>query len=323
MGLAAYGEYRPELLPLLREPLPGMDRDEDVERAAADARRRFGLSDDYARPWEDPVRRDIAGTGQDYFRDYFLDRLRPHAERSDTIALAGGCALNVLLNSAILESGLFQRVHLGPVPSDSGQSLGALLFQVRGVRYETPFLGRGFGELDELPPRVADDLLAGRVVGWFQGRSEIGPRALGHRSLLGLPNTPAQRDRMNRITGREPYRPVAPIVLLDALSDFFETDCPSPFMSFAPRVRDVTARLAPAIVHADGTARLQTIGDADNPALARLLRLIGEQTGAPIMMNTSFNVGPEPMVDTPDDALRTFRASEVDVVYINGERHER
>ena len=125
---------------------------------------------------------------------------------------------------------------------------------------------------------------------------------------------------MNAIKGREPYRPVAPIVALESLEAYFETTQPSPFMTFAPRATELTTELAPAIVHADGTSRLQTLSEADNPVLHRVLLEIGQSTGAPILMNTSFNFDGEPIVDTPDDALRSFVAGGADVLYINGER---
>ena len=125
---------------------------------------------------------------------------------------------------------------------------------------------------------------------------------------------------MNRLKGREPYRPVAPIMAAEALEQFFETRQPSPFMSFAPKARQTTRDLAPAIVHADGTSRIQTLTAEDNPILHRALVEIGQETGIPILMNTSFNVAGEAIVDTPEDALRNFKMSGVDVLYLNGER---
>jgi carbamoyltransferase len=125
---------------------------------------------------------------------------------------------------------------------------------------------------------------------------------------------------MNKLKGREPYRPIAPIITAQALEQFFETTQPSPYMSFAPKAKEITYKLAPAIIHADGTCRVQTLRPAQNPILYQALVYIGEETGAPILMNTSFNFAGEAMVDTPDDAVRSFKNSGMDVLYINGER---
>jgi carbamoyltransferase len=318
MGLAAYGQYRDDYATSLREHTPKMLWGNVLDVSAS--RQLFGLSDDYRTPWLDANRRDLAHTGQQYWQRCFREKLERHLHLSENIALVGGCALNVLLNSELIDSGLFTRIHVCPIPGDGGQSLGAILFHERTVRADWPFLGRGFGEVNGFPEHLVDDLLAAKLVAWYQGRAEAGPRALGHRSVLGLPNSAEQRDRMNRVKGREPYRPVAPLVPEESLEKFFETKQLSPFMTFGPKARQSTGELAPAIVHADGTSRVQTLRKTDNPILHRALVEIGTETGAPILMNTSFNVAGEAMVDTPDDALRSFRASGFDVLYINGER---
>lgn len=321
MGLAAFGRYREDYASLLATNTPQLLWGNVLDLPAM--RGRFGLGADYSKPWLDEARRDLACTGQQFWQTAFRDGLARHRHLSGNVVLVGGCALNVLLNSELIDSGLFERVHVGPVSGDGGQSLGAILFHERGVRARWPFLGRGFGDVDALPSGLVGDLLAGKLVAWYQGRAEVGPRALGHRSVLGLPNTVSQRDRMNRVKGREPYRPVAPMVPEESLVDFFDTRQPSPYMSFGPRAREVTCRLAPAIVHADGTARVQTLRLQDNPVLHAALTEIGQATGAPIIMNTSFNVAGEAMVDTPDDARRSFRKSGFDILYINGERETR
>lgn len=318
MGLAALGRYRPEFAALFSEHLPQLLWGNVLDVAAM--RARFGLNGDYSKPWLDERRRDLAHTGQRFWQQSFRDHLARHRHLSENVVLVGGCALNVLLNSELIDSGLFERIHIGPVSGDSGQSLGAILFHERHVRALWPFLGRGFGDVDSLPAHLVDDILAGHLVAWYQGRAEAGPRALGHRSILGLPNTVAQRDHMNRVKGREPYRPVAPIVPEEALGEFFDTRQPSPYMSFGPRAREATCRLAPAIVHADETARVQTLRQQDNPVLHAALRQIGQATGVPIVMNTSFNIAGEAMVDTPDDARQSFRKSGFDILYVNGER---
>ena len=125
---------------------------------------------------------------------------------------------------------------------------------------------------------------------------------------------------MNQVKGREPYRPVAPVVVAEELNRWFETGHPSPYMSFSPQVKPETRQLAPAIVHVDGTSRVQTVTRAQNPVIHGLLMQIREQTGAPILMNTSFNRMGEPVVDTPEDAIAAFRACSADVLYLNGQR---
>ncbi len=321
MGLSAYGKYRKSFEEHLRSHVPQMLWGSTLDVEAS--RSLFDISDDYSKPWLEEARRDLAHTGQLYWTKCFREKLEKYRHLSDSILVVGGCAFNVLLNSELIDSGLFKRIHVGPASGDSGQSLGAILFHERNVCCNGPYLGRGFGDVDQLPDSLVTDLLAGRLVAWYQGRSEIGPRALGHRSLLGLPNSIEQRDRMNRLKGREPYRPVAPIIIAESLEQFFATKQPSPFMSFAPKARESTCALAPAIVHADGTSRVQTLSAVDNPILYEALTLIGQETGIPMLMNTSFNFAGEPMVDTPDDALRSFKLSGMDVLYINGERIEK
>ncbi|MEM9679503.1 MAG: carbamoyltransferase C-terminal domain-containing protein [Bacteroidota bacterium] len=320
MGLSAYGSYSEDLVDKLKEYTPKMlwGNVLDVETALDF----FNLSNDYRMPWSDARRMDLAHSGQAFWVESFVEHLTKYTKEVDNVVMVGGCALNVLLNSKLIDSGLFENIHIGPASGDCGQSIGNILFNERKVKCHGPFLGRGFGELGQYPDSLTEDLLSGKLVAWYQGRSEIGPRALGHRSILGLPNSEKQRDRLNKLKGREPYRPIAPMVLQDRFKDFFETEQLSPFMSFAPEAKEITQKLAPAIVHADGTSRLQTLSKEVNPILHKALSDIGEVTGAPILMNTSFNMAGEAMVDTPDDALRSFRKSGLDVMYINGERFE-
>lgn len=318
MGLSAYGTYSRDLEHKLSELTPKMLWGNVLD--VSEARNFFGLSNNYSTPWLDNLRIDLAHTGQEYWEKCFLEKLGKYSSLTENIVMVGGCALNVLLNSALIDGGLFKNIHVCPAPGDGGQSIGSILFHEREVSCNGPYLGRGFGEVDDLPKHLPDDLLSGKLVAWYQGRSEIGPRALGHRSLLGLPNKIEQRDKMNLLKGREPYRPVAPVVTTESYQQFFETSHPSPYMSFAPKARLITQQLAPAIVHKDGTSRMQTLSKQDNPILHRALEIIGDETGIPILMNTSFNFDGEAMVDTPDDAIKSFKSSGMDVLYINGDR---
>jgi carbamoyltransferase len=161
---------------------------------------------------------------------------------------------------------------------------------------------------------VAEVLAANGVVAWFQGRSEYGPRALGHRSLLANPAYPDNLERLNRVKGREEFRPVAPMVLADRASQIFEGVLPSPFMLFTHRVNPAWAERIPAALHVDGTARIQTVDPADEPLVARMLERFGHRTGVPVVINTSLNTAGRPMVDDPRDALECFGSAPVDAL---------
>jgi len=272
--------------------------------------------------WQDKKRRDLAYTGQKYWVDYFFNKLKKYAKLSSNISIVGGCALNVILNSRIRESGLFNHVYVSPISGDSGQSLGAILFHNPNIKASYPFLGRGFGEINEIPEEFLDDLFDNKIVAWYQGRSEIGARALGHRSFLGLPSTLKLKVQLNEvIKGRESFRPVAPMIAFDYVENFFYTNKSSEYMTFSVKAKEITKKLAPAIVHQDGTSRIQTVSENDNPIIFKALIETMKKTGAPILMNTSFNVDGEPIVDTPEDAKKTFKKSRADSLFINGKRY--
>jgi carbamoyltransferase len=194
------------------------------------------------------------------------------------------------------------------------------------------YLGRGWTD-DELeawlltarwpyerPPSVgvavAAELAADRIVAWFQGRSEYGPRALGSRSLLAHPGRAANLDRLNAVKGREEFRPVAPMVLAEAAAEIFHGPLPSPYMLFVHQVDPAWRDRIPAVVHVDGTARAQTVDRATQPELARMLTEFAARTGLPVVVNTSLNTAGRPMVDDPRDALECFGSAPVDVLAI-------
>jgi carbamoyltransferase len=256
---------------------------------------------------------------------------------ASTITLAGGVALNCVANGRLAAEGPFEDVWVQPAAGDAGTALGAALQVSRelGCRprpMPTAALGRGWTDEEiagtlqladvafERPDDIADAaaavLAAGGVVGWFQGRSEYGPRALGHRSLLASPADPNMVHRLNEVKGREQFRPVAPMVLEERAAELFDGVVPSPFMLFVHRVRDEWRDRIPAVVHVDGTARVQTVDRVDEPLLARLLELFAARTGLPVLVNTSFNTAGRPMVDEPRDALECFGASSIDALAI-------
>ena len=260
---------------------------------------------------------------------------------SANLCLVGGVALNCVANARVAREAGFERVWVPPCASDTGVPLGAALWhhhithgkprsEVMEHAYwgleHTPAeieaalraAGLAYDRLDEatLIARVAQDLAEGRIVGWFQGRDEIGPRALGNRSILASPIGNEVRERINaRIKFREPFRPFAPAVLAEAAADWLEISGPDPFMTMAPRVRPDKAARIPAAVHVDGTARAQTVERASNPRFHALIESFGRLTGVPILINTSFNKQ-EPIVQRPEHAISCFLRTDMDVLVL-------
>ncbi len=254
------------------------------------------------------------------------------------LCMAGGVALNSVANGRILQEGGFDEVFIPPAAHDAGTSLGAAtyhhFYNLRGDRPEplgSAYLGRAFDDdaiehelarcrqaytRSEDPARAAAEYLAaGRVVGWFQGATEFGPRALGNRSILADPRRPDAKERVNRLVKeREGYRPFAPAMLAEQAPRYLQNLRHSPFMLFVDRVRDEVRHEIPAVVHVDGTARPQTVAREVNPLFYRLIECFRDLTGVPVVLNTSFNVAGEPIVNSPVDALRCFHACGLDVM---------
>jgi carbamoyltransferase len=261
-----------------------------------------------------------------------------HAQTGDQhLTMAGGVALNCVANSVIAEQGPFESVWVQPAAGDAGTALGAAL-HVAAAAGKRPLpmpgadLGRGwtdeelrawlvtarvpFTEPPDIAEAVAEELAADHVVAWFQGRSEYGPRALGHRSLLANPGRRANLERLNDVKGREQFRPVAPMVLLERASDIFRGPIPSPYMLFVHDVDPQWRDRIPAVVHVDGTARIQTVDPATEPLVARMLAAFERRTALPVVVNTSLNTAGRPMVDDPRDALECFGSTPVDALAI-------
>lgn len=276
---------------------------------------------------------DLAAAGQRAFEDALLqlaDALH-RATGLRSLCFAGGTALNCSANDRLSRESAFERIFIPPAPSDAGTSLGCAVYgltQLAGEpcdwRWRSDFLGpeplladieAAVQASDEfVVDRPADlvqamiDLLCdGQVLGLYQGRSEFGPRALGHRSILADPREGRLRDWINaRVKQREWFRPLAPVVLLESAADWFEIHSASPFMQFAAPVRTAAAPKIPAVTHVDGTARLQTVGEHDDPLLRALLLAFEARTGVPVLLNTSFNRKEEPIVETPQQAIESF-----------------
>ena len=287
--------------------------------------------------------RALAAALQRVTEDTILHVLRGLERRhpSRNLVLAGGVALNCVANARILAETGYQRVWVPPCASDTGAPLGSALWHyhqtlghARTGELEHAFYGLAYPEaeilaalqeaglagerlaLPELVERVARDLADGRVVGWFQGRFEMGPRALGNRSILADPRRAIMKDVINaRIKQREPFRPFAPAVLEERASELFEISQPDPFMTLAPRVRPEKRHLIPAAVHVDGTGRIQTVGREQNPRYHALIEAFAKLTGVPVVLNTSFN-RQEPIVASPAEAISCFLRTDMDVLVL-------
>jgi len=256
------------------------------------------------------------------------------------LSMAGGVALNCVMNARLRDAGLFSNVWVQPAAGDAGTSLGAALW-VDSQEREPPrrtyvmehaYLGPGYsdGEVREVLERAkipylfteyiceeAADLLAqNKIIGWFQGRMEFGPRALGARSILASPLDAAVQQKLNDIKDREDFRPVAPVVLEEEASEWFLQAGVSPFMLFVSDVLPEKADKIPAVRHVDGTARVQTLNRTRNAVTYDLLKAFQRRTGVPILVNTSFNTRGQPIVCTPEDALQTFWTSSLDALAI-------
>jgi carbamoyltransferase len=286
-----------------------------------------------------PEHADLAAAVQQRLEEVVLDLGRWLHRRTNArrIVLAGGVALNCVANARLAREGPFEDVWVQPAAGDAGTALGGALHAAaalgdRPAPFTTAALGRGWSDAeveavlteaelphsrpDDLPGVVADALAANAVVGWFEGRSEYGPRALGHRSLLVDPSRPENLQRMNAIKGREEFRPVAPVVLLERAAEIFDGVLPSPYMLFVHTVRPEWRDRIAAAVHVDGTARAQTVDRAEEPLLASLLDAFAARTGVPVLINTSFNTAGRPMVDAPRDALECFGSGPIDLLVL-------
>jgi carbamoyltransferase len=258
----------------------------------------------------------------------------------DDLCMAGGVALNCVMNARIRDRGPFRSVWVQPAAGDAGTALGAALWvdaKERGATdrawaMDHAFLGPAYSDaeieeflrwtkvpyrkLTNVAEEVADILVQDRVIGWFQGRMEFGPRALGARSILASPVHADMQARLNEIKDREDFRPVAPVVLEEEVANWFKGAGRSPFMLFVYDVPPDRADRIPAVRHVDGTARIQTINRDQHPLYYDLLKAFQARTGVPVLVNTSFNTRGEPIVCTPRDAVESYWTSPLDALVI-------
>jgi carbamoyltransferase len=326
-----------------------------------------------------PFHMDIAASIQAVTEEAMLRLAR--SIRTETgmkhLCLAGGVALNCVANGKIQAAGIYQDIWIQPAAGDAGGAIGSALAahylhnrseRVLGTNHldgmRGSYLGPAYGQTqverelqaagacfitmpdDELIDRTAQSLSAGKAVGWMQGRMEFGPRALGNRSILGDPRSPAMQKMLNlKVKYRESFRPFAPAVLREDVPKWFELDCDSPYMLLVANVRDEHRRKMtdeeqalfgidklnvqrsdiPAVTHVDYSARVQTVHQETNPRFNALLRRFKEITGCPVLVNTSFNVRGEPIVCSVNDAFRCFMGTEIETLVVGNcilEKHE-
>jgi carbamoyltransferase len=335
----------------IRMPLLRMNRTRD-ERENHLATRKY-LTEHLIQPRHpnDEIRdehRDVAASLQEC-----LDRTMLHmckrfgtSTRLRRLALAGGVALNCTANGKLAQSGIFDEIFVQPAAGDDGSALGAAAFRsaqngcIQNTRIPAPFYGpdysltqigealkefdsrievRSFANLSDTCAHAARLIADGRVIGWYRGRMEFGPRALGHRSILADPGHPEMRDRINAmIKMREAFRPFAPAVTLRQVDKWFDVPALAefPYMITVVDVPPEHRSGLPAVTHVDGSARVQTVSDSDNREFHALLEAVGRTTGREMVLNTSFNVKGQPIVNTPREAIETFLNTGIEFLFL-------
>jgi carbamoyltransferase len=288
---------------------------------------------------------DVAASIQEVLEDVVLRMTRTLAQESGSknLCLAGGVALNCVANGRVLRDGAFQNIWIQPAAGDAGGALGAALAAYHlfldqprtpgGDRMRGSYLGPAFPQSEvedrlrqagarfetlsepDLLAACVDALSDGKAIGWFQGRMEFGPRALGARSILADPRSPSMQSTLNhKVKFRESFRPFAPSIPIEYARDWFDLDADSPYMLLVASV--AAPHLLPAVTHVDHSARIQTVHQETNPRFHALLNAFRERTGCPVLINTSFNVRGEPVVCTPEDAFRCFMGTGLDLLVI-------
>ena len=335
----------------VRIPLLGLNRSRDerenylksraflAERLCAERRPESEITEEHC---------DIAAALQECLDTTVLHICGHFAARTGLrrLALAGGVALNCTANGKLLRSGRFDAIYIQPAAGDDGTALGAALDraaqggEARNCRFPVPFLGPAYsaGEIDAALGEFHDRIVvtrfprfeetcaaaarlihSGRVVAWYRGRMEYGPRALGHRSIVADPGDPGMRDRLNAMVKmREAFRPFAPAVALGEVHRWFDVPAGTelPYMIVNVDVREQYRSALPAITHVNGTARVQTVDPRDNCEFHALLCAVGKLSGRAMVVNTSFNVKGQPIVNTPREAIETYLNTGIDALFM-------
>jgi carbamoyltransferase len=304
----------------------------------------FGAPRREGEPLEDR-HRNAAAAFQAVLEDHALTMCRTLQKRTGCrhMVIAGGVALNSVMNGRILREANVDDVYVMPGAGDNGTSIGAAavvyhreLGQPRGVVHDNPYLGTAYGEAeaaqafrsagvaakrhDDVIALAAELLADGKIVGWFQGRMEFGPRALGNRSILANPTLADMKDTINaRIKHREPFRPFAPSVVEERAEETFDIRVPAPFMLEVCSVRPDRRWSVPATTHVDGSARIHTVNRETNPKYHALITAFGKRSGVPVVLNTSLNDNGEPIAESPADAVRCFLGTGLDALIVGNE----
>ncbi len=285
---------------------------------------------------------DVAAAFQRVLEDTVLKiaKILKEKTRARYLVIAGGVSLNSVMNGRLLREAGFDDVYIMPAAGDNGSSIGAAFYLYNHVLgnprvyvHDNPYVGNSYSnsEIDDylqqcklnyeyhenIAEKASQLLYDGKILGWFQGRMEIGPRALGARSILANPAIKDMKDKINaEVKYREAYRPFAPSATVEASKDFFDIEVEAPFMLKVCDVRSEKRGVIPAVTHVDGSARLQTVRRETNALYHDLISKLGEKTGVPVVLNTSFNIQGEPVVESPRDAIRCFFSTGLDALAI-------
>ncbi|QSZ41231.1 hypothetical protein GJV85_03580 [Sulfurimonas aquatica] len=283
---------------------------------------------------------DIASATQLIYEESsikLINWLHSKSEEKSNLCLGGGTAMNSLFNGKVTSKTKFKNVFISFSPDDTGNAIGSVLYKDRIKKpYLESFLGSEYSnndikvylnkyklkshyfERNELNLQIAKSIFEGKIVGWFQGRMEYGQRALGNRSILANPCDPEMKNKLNKIIKyRESFRPFAPAIIDEYGEEYFENYTYTPYMEKILKFKDAVINRIPAVVHDDNTGRLQSVSENDNFEFYQLIQSFYKISGIPILINTSFNVSGEPIVSSPEDAIKTFYTSGLDILVLN------
>jgi carbamoyltransferase len=356
MGLAPYGD--PDVFRKQVRQVMGLNRDGGIaldlsyfnhqfggtSRCSPRFYEVFGAPRRAGEPLEDR-HRDAAAAFQAVLEEHALTMCQMLKEMTGCrhMVIAGGLALNSVMNGRILREAEVDDLYMMPGAGDNGTSIGAAavvyhreLGQSRSIVHDNPYLGTAYDDAaaarafrtagiaakhhDDVTSLAVDLLMEGKIVGWFQDRMEFGPRALGNRSILANPTLPDMKDTINaRIKHREPFRPFAPSVLEERADEMFDIRVHAPFMLKVCQVRHDARERIPATTHVDGSARVHTVNRETNPKYHALISAFGERSGVPVLLNTSLNDNGEPIAESPEDAVRCFLGTGLDAIIVGNQ----
>ena len=269
---------------------------------------------------------DVAASVQNLFENRVLSVLNDIDQESDNLCLSGGSFLNCNANSEVVRKSKFKHFHHFPACGDDGTSVGSALYVAHHIlgeaRYnydvkDLCYTGRDYQSQTPDYDHIARQLADGKIIGFFQGRSEFGPRALGNRSILADPRNFHNRELINHVVkNREWFRPFAPVTLEECYQDWFDFPIPSPYMLYTAQVKQ--PEKIPAVTHVDGSARFQTVTEQSNKHYYEIIKAFGELTGVPVLLNTSLNGNGQPILETEEDAREFYKNSKLDMMIVNG-----